>query len=216
MNNLARILLISLVSIIVLSACGEKIDELQNTMEVMKNLPEAAEKLEETTNLAEQKIQERKAKGDTLAMNFKELINYLPASIDGFTAEEPDGSTTNSMGFSFSQASRTFNKTVGDNQQSIRIELIDYNASYAYLSGLAYWTNLNISTENTKGFERTSKTNIENAFAYEKFQTDTKSGGITYVLGYRFILNVEGNNVDNFDVIKNAANKIDLKKLASF
>lgn len=216
MKNFERIFMISLVSLVILSSCGEKVEEIQNTMEVMKNLPEAAQKMEETTNLAEQKIQERKVKGDTLAMNFKDLIAYLPANIDGFTADEPDGSTTNSMGFSFSQASRTYTKTVGDKIQTIKLELIDYNASYAYLSGLAYWTNLNISTENTKGFERTAKTNIENVFAYEKFQTDTKNGSITYVLGYRFILNVEGDNVDNFDVIKNAANKIDLKKLAAF
>jgi len=204
------------VSIFVLSSCGGKIDELQNTMEVLKELPEVSQKMEETVNLAEQRINERKAKGDTLAMNFKDLMVYLPESLDGYVSEEPEGSTTNSMGFSFSRVSRTFTKTVGEQQQSIRMELIDYNASYAYLSGLAYWTNLNISTENTKGFERTVKTDIENVFAYEKFQTDTKNGSITYVVGYRFILNVEGNNVDNFDIIKNAANKIDLKKLASF
>lgn len=216
MSYLIRILVLTFVSIALLSSCGEKVEELQNTMEVMKNLPDAAEKMEETTNLAEKKIQERKAKGDTLAMNFKDLMLYLPASIDGFTAEEPEGSSTNSMGFSFSQVSRRYTKTAGDQQQSIRLELIDYNASYAMLSGLAYWTNLNISTENTKGFERTAKTGIENVFAYEKFQTDSKRGSITYVLGYRFILNVEGDNVDNFDVIKNAANKIDLKKLAAF
>lgn len=216
MNYFIRILVLTFVSIVLLSSCGEKVEELQNTMEVMKNLPDAAEKMEETTNLAEKKIQERKAKGDTLAMNFKDLMLYLPASIDGFTAEEPDGSTTNAMGFSFSQASKTYKKTVGGNQQTIRIELIDYNASYAMLSGVAYWTNLEISTENANGYERTVKTNIENAFAYEKYSKEGKNGTMMYVLGYRFILNIEGNFIDNTDILKSVAGKIDLKKLASF
>jgi len=216
MSTILRLFALSIFLTFILSSFGEKVDELKNTMEVMKNLPEAAQNLEEATNLADKKLQERKAKGDTLAMNFKDLMLYLPASLDGFKADEPEGSTTNSMGFSFSQVSRNFTKMVGDQEQSIRIELIDYNAGYSYLSGLAYWTNLNISTETTNGFERTVKTNIENVYAYEKFQKDSKNASIMYVLGYRFILNIEGNNVENFDLVKNVANKIDLKKLAAF
>ncbi|HRP01196.1 MAG TPA: hypothetical protein PLE30_00965 [Candidatus Kapabacteria bacterium] len=208
-------LLFVLTIAICLVSCGEKVDEIKNTAEVIQNMSEAGEKVQEANDLVEKKIQERKSKGDTLAMNFNDLMKYLPSTIDGYTASEPEGSSTNAMGFSFSQVSRSFSKTSGDNTQDIRIELIDYNASYAYLSGLAYWTNMNISTESTNGFERTVKTDIDNVFAYEKYQKDSKTASIMYVVAYRFILNIEGNGIDNIEVLKSVVNKIDLKKLAS-
>lgn len=201
---------------IFINSCGQKVQELENVAKVVKNLPEASEKANATSEIANKKIEERKAKGDTLAMNFKELINYLPKSIDGYKSADPEGSSTNAMGFSFSQASNTYSKMIGDKEESIRIELVDYNASYEYLTGIAYWTTLNISTESSKGFERTTKADIDNAYAYEKYDNESKSGSITYILGYRFILTINGENINSFDELKSIANKIDLKKLASF
>ncbi len=201
---------------LLITSCGEKMDELKQVAEVVKNLPEASEKMEETANKTEERLKQRRAKGDTLAMHFSELLKYLPQTIDGFKAEEPEGSTTNSMGFSFTQVSNHFTKATSEGEQSIKVELIDYNAGYSYLSGLAYWANLNISTENTDGFERTVKTDIPDVYAYEKYSKSAKNASITYVIGYRFLLSINGDGVSGIEPLKDVANKMDLKKLAAF
>jgi len=203
---------IYLFTIFFLYSCGEKLDEIKQTAENIQNLSQNADKINESINRSEERLKQRIAKGDTLPLHFNELAKFLPETIDEYKGSEIDGNTTNAIGFSISQVSRTYSNS--NTNTYFKISLIDYNASYQYLSGLAYWTNLNLSSENNDGYEKTIKTNIEDVFAYEKFSKSGKYANIFYVIGYRFYLTIEANYIDNPDILKTISSKIDLQKLA--
>ncbi len=69
------------------------------------------------------KMKERRAKGDTLAMPFADLEKYLPQSVDGYTAEKPDGASVNMGKMSYSGANIRFKK---DNGDWVKVSIVDY------------------------------------------------------------------------------------------
>jgi hypothetical protein len=201
---------------LILSSCGEKAKEMKEVAEAIQKAPEAAKKMEQANNEGTKRYEERRAKGDTLAMHFNELMKFLPQNVDGYKAEDPSGSTTNSMGFSLSQVERRFTKPGADGSESyIHITLVDYNAGYAFYSGLTYWAAMDISTETTEGFQKTFKPGIEYSVGFEEFTKSSKTAKVTYSLGYRFLLTMDANNQGNTDLLKDIAKRMDLKKLAS-
>jgi hypothetical protein len=201
---------------ILLSACGGKVQEMKEVAEAIQKAPEAAQKMEQANNEGQKRYEQRRAKGDTLAIHFNELMKYLPQNVDGYKAEEPTGSTTNSMGFSLSQVERKFTKPGTDGNESyIHLTIVDYNAGYAFYAGLTYWAAMDIQQETTEGYQKTFKPGIEYSVAYEEYTKSNKTAKVTYSLGYRFLLTMEANNQSNTDLLKDIAKRMDLKKLAS-
>lgn len=196
-----------------LISCGEKFDELKNAAEVIKNAPDAIEEMGEQVNLAEKRREERVAKGDTLALHFSELQKYLPESLPGLNAQEPNGQSTNITGFSMSTVEREY--TADDESgRRVRISLVDYNESYEMFTGVAYWASLNLSTETSDGFSRTIQTSNKGISGFEEYSKSSQSAKIYYALGYRFLLMVEENGAKDFDFVKDVIKKIDMEKLA--
>ena len=202
------------VSVILIVSCGEKYEELKNAAEVIKNAPEAAEEMSKSVDLAEKKREERRAKGDTLALHFSELQKYLPESLSGLKSEEPNGQTTNVTGFSMSTIERDYVAENGSNR-SVKIVLMDYNESYAMFAGVTYWTALGMSTETNDGFTKSVKSDITDVAGFEEYSKSARTAKISYAVGYRFLLTIEENEATGTDYIKDIAKKIDLKKLAS-
>ena len=201
---------------IIFTSCGEKTKELKQVAEAVQKAPDVAQKMEQANNESAKRLEQRKAKGDTLAMHFNELMKYLPQNVDGYKAEEPTGSTTNSMGFSLSQVERKFTKSGSDGNGSyINITIMDYNQGYAFYSGLTYWAAMEMSNENTEGFQKTFKPGFEYSAGFEEYSKSNKTAKVTYGLGYRFLLTMEANNQSNTDFLKGIAMKMDLKKLSS-
>lgn len=204
-----------IIAVAFISACGGKeAQDLKNTVEVMKGMANAEEINKELGNLeemAQKRIAERKAKGDTMAINFKKLIDYLPSSISGYTAEKPEGQTINAMGMSYSEANVRYVKGNDD----ITIKLFDYNASYSIYAGLTIWAQSGIELENSDGYEKSYKTGIEHAYGWEKYNIPNKRAELMIAIGYRFVLSIEASNMSNTDLVKSIANSMKLKELAA-
>ncbi len=210
------IYLIALFLIAGFFSCGEKADEMKEAMKVLQNAPEIAKKAEEaqkSMTKADEKLKERRAKGDTLAMHYSKLQEYLPKSISGYEAEDPTGETANYGMYSFSTAGIKFKKSGGSD--NIKIQLVDYNAAYGMYSGLTVWAAMGISIDNDQKYEKTFDPGIHDAVAYEEFNKKNKDAKVTYALGYRFLLTIEASNQNGTDYIKGVANSMNLKNLAS-
>jgi len=205
-----------IVSSFIISSCGEKFNELKQVAEVIEKAPEIARNIEKGSERAEQRLAERRSKGDTLAIHFNELIKYLPENIDGYTAEKPEGSTMNTGEFSYSTATRSYYRENSEGYNDyVRITLFDYNQGYAYFAFLSMWANMGMSFESTDGWQKTFNTGIEDVFGLEEYKHDSKRTSLAYAVGYRFYLTIEVDNVENTDFARNIAKKIDLKKLAA-
>ena len=185
----------------------EEIPEASNPFEAIANMGKAMEK---GANALQEKIKERQAKGDTLAMPYEELMKYLPGSIDGYTKGKTDGATVNMMGASYSNANVTFEN---DKNERIKIQLVDYNAAYSMYSTLtAMWAmGMSIDTPD----EKANGVKLEGDIGgWEVYKKKSKDVNLTLGIGYRFWLNIEADNQDNTDFVKSIAKSMDLDKLS--
>ena len=205
-----------LVGFIVLTSCGEKMKEMQQTMDILKKAPEAAQNMANDTKAAEQKRAERVKKGDTLAMPYQQLQKYLPESIGGYTAQEPKGSTTNMTGFSVSEVSRRFVQSgANGNENYVDIELTDYNQAEQLYAGMTAVWSLGISVESNEKSEKTFKPDYPNSIGFESYDKVNKHATLNIGIGWRFFVKIEANNQSSCDFIKGIANSMKLKDLST-
>jgi len=148
--------------------------------------------------------------GDSSALHYETLQGFLPQSLDGYEALEPDGATLNMRGMSYSSASIEFHNAVGGH---VKITLMDYRtASQLYQMATMAWTHgVSIDTpeEQAKGIKVT-----ENIGGWQSFKK--KSGEATVILGIgnRFLLTVEADNQESAEAALNIAKSMNLEKLA--
>lgn len=210
MKKLSIIIAASLVFF--LFSCGEKIDEIKKVAEIASNAEKYSEQAAKSTDEAEKIIKERKAKGDTLAMPYKELQAYLPASIDGYTVDNTDGQSTQMGEFSLSNGKRNFKKADGS---FVEVELTDYNMAYGIYQSIAFWAMANISSENDEEMQKTFKPGYDRTVGFETLKKkDSKNAEVVYAIGYRFILRVTADKQNSTDFVKQVAEKVNIKKLS--
>jgi len=206
-------LFILIILAITLFACGGKEESQDDNIDVEKNPLGAAMKMAKNMQEQAEKMQENaEERKDAKAVHYEELINYLPTSISGYTAEaEPDGGTIEMQGASYSSANVSFKNDKGER---IKVTLLDYNAAMAmYGMATAMWASgFKIDTKD----ELAQSYNINDKIAgWETFKK--KSGNASVILGIsnRFLLTVEADNQKNCDNVKSIAKSIDIDKLAS-
>jgi len=160
---------------------------------------------------ANEKMKERRAKGDTLAMPYTDLQKYLPQSLDGYTAETPNGASVNMMKMSYSSAEIRFKK---DNGDWVKVTIIDYNQAYnLYSSATAMWA-MGMSVDSPD--EKASGIKLDNSTGgWQVYKKKTKNATVTLGVGYRFWVQVDANNQDDANKVLSIAKSIDLAKLAS-
>lgn len=208
-----QLYLIAFLPLFFLLSCGEKVDELKKAAEFVQKAPEMAKNMEQSANEAKAIREQRVKRGDTLAMHYEKLQAYLPSSIPGYEAEEPSGETMNNMGFSYSTATRRFVQKGGDMSKEIEVTLVDYIAVESLYMAATYWLS-GYSRESAESYDKTFDTGIKNVFALDHFDKKDKRGEVTYGVGYRFLLKISGNRIDNTDILKNVAKSMKLEELA--
>lgn len=202
-----------------LASCGgkkagdEKVGEEEtpksnNPFEALANM---GKEMEQGNDAAQAKIKERRAKGDTLAMHYEALIKYLPTSINGYTAEEPDGSSINMPGSSYSTANVNFKNEKGDH---IKVTLMDYNAAYGLYSSITAMWALGMSVDSPE--EKAEGVKFEGDIGgWESYKKKSHDATLTLGIGYRFWLEIEGNNQESTEFIKSVAKSMELSKLSN-
>ncbi|MDZ4745332.1 MAG: hypothetical protein SGJ05_04945 [bacterium] len=207
MKTLAAFLLVGAI----LTGCGGKLDEAAQGLKSMENLAESAKDAQATQDVVEKRREERRAKGDTVSLPVEELKAYLPADISGYTAEEPETSSTDMPGFSFSQASRVYRRADG---ATIKLQLTDYNNGTMGYASMGAIFGMKWRVDNKDETSGTFQTGDPMINGHERFEKSTKNTTLMYGLGGRFILNVEAEKQD-VAFARSVAEKVDLKKLAS-
>jgi len=159
---------LSFLFIFLLSACGGKIQEAKNALNAMKSVAEAAGNLEENLEEMNEKQEERRARGDTIAMHYEELAKYLPESYNGFNKDgDLQGGTVNMTGVSYSNVEQRYSNDNGDN---MKITIMDYNAALQmYSLAMAFYgTSLDIDDTNQRLKSFTLDEEIKGWHSYKK------------------------------------------------
>lgn len=185
-----------------------------NATESYDNSPEAASDYpSEAETVAQKKYAERRAKGDTLAIHYKELQKFLPAEIKGFTREgEMEGGSINMEDVSYSTASQRYSK--GDAE--LTISLMDYNNAVDMYEGLAgaWATGMSYEDDNqkTNGVSLVdNKVKGVEVFAKKDQRCELMAG-----ISSRFYLQIVVRNTDNPGLCKEIAEGLNLKALDTY
>ena len=210
-------LLLSVMVIFVFSCGGEKsdtADDIKTAVDMVKNMPDMAEKVDNIQTRAKKRWEERKELGDTVAMNYKELQKFLPKEVPGFTAEKPTGESLNMPGMSYSQAEQHFVKEENGKRTVVRVTIVDYNSAASMFSTAAAVFANNISFEDDNGYSRSIDVGVKDCYGHEEYSNKRRHASIMIAAGYRFIVSIEADNQDNADYLKDFVKYIDLEKLA--
>ncbi len=181
---------------LVLVGCGGKAQEVKNAMNAAEAVATASAKVTETQNEAEKFYQDRRAKGDTVAMPYAELQKLLPSPPSDYQAkEQPGGSSQSTTGFSMSQAEQTFSKPAGDGSApSIHVTLVDFGGTQAAYGMMALPMMINLSQEDAHRRMSTLKMGTPYTWASEEYDKDTKAAKVSVVTRSRYMITVEARN----------------------
>ncbi|THU30419.1 hypothetical protein FAM09_30140 [Niastella caeni] len=197
-------------AITILSCGGEvKVKDVKITPVDGKEVAEAMSKeVEKSTD----RWQERRAKGDTLAMPYKELQAYLP-EIAGYTKKGgPKGNQVNMPGMgSWSQAEQRYEN--GDKR--IEVKIVDYNASYAAFSGITALYKMGFSSEDDSKKQGSVDLGMKNVAAYETVYKQDPKAQIVLIVADRYFVEIESRGSNEMGPITDIAKGIAASGLAS-
>jgi hypothetical protein len=139
------------------------------------------------------------------AVHFKQLIPFVDVKIPGYEMDDkPSGTTLKHNGHQMSEAKATFH--AGD--KHLEIHIMDFwGQVIPFLSGMPQ-VEMESSTESIK------TTQVQGFKALETFRPQEKEAELSIGVADRFWVKINGNGIDNPEVLQAAAKVLDLKKLA--
>jgi hypothetical protein len=140
-------------------------------------------------------------------VSFRELLTVFP-ELDGWQKAKPTGEQMTAP-FSFSQAEARYRK----GESRIAIKIVDSGFNQLLFTPFAMFMQPGYEKETSSGYEKS--TTIGGQPGMEKWNTEGKDGEVMAFVGKRYILTVEGRNVDGIRVLHDVVGKVDLPKLAA-
>ncbi len=209
-----RLGVLALAGLLAAAGCGksseEKREEKQN---------EQAAKTAETGAAEAAKGLEQMARGleamaggssDAKAVDpvsFHDLQGLFP-EFEGWQKAKPTGEKM-SAPFKYSQAEVEYTK--GDAQ--ITLKMIDSGFNQLLLTPYAMFLTAGYEKETSDGYEKSTRVNGEPG--WEKWNSAGKDGELNALVGKRFLVQIEGRQLDDVKPLHDLAGKIDMKKLAA-
>jgi hypothetical protein len=207
-------------------ACG-KSEEQKQAEQAAEDLKKAAETLGQaaaqagtaaaaqgTTDIAKAMAGMAAAMGGKTAdgkpiepMAFQTLYTAFP-EVSGWEMAKPRGEKM-SMPMPFSKSETTYR----NGEQRIDLEITDTAQSAMVLGPFRMMVATGYSRETSDGYEKS--TTFSGHPAVEKWNPERKRGEFTIVVGDRFVVNLDGRNVNDIAALRDFAGKIDLGKVAA-
>ena len=140
-------------------------------------------------------------------VSFRELQTIFP-NLDGWEKQKPTGERM-TMPFSFSQAEVHYRK----GESRLEIKIVDSGFNQLLFTPFAMFMQQGYEKETATGYEKS--TTIGGQPGWERWNTEGKDGEVNAFVAKRFILTVEGRNVDDIKALHDVVGRLDLAKLAA-
>ncbi|EMR02176.1 hypothetical protein ADICEAN_02690 [Cesiribacter andamanensis AMV16] len=196
-----------------LFSCGGNTQDQQETESYEYSAEEDTQYTGAEETPAQKRYAERRAKGDTLAMHYKELQKFLPNEIRGFSREgEIEGSSMNMEDGSYSMASQRYRK----GEEDLTITLIDYNNAIDMYEGLsgAWASGMSYEDDNQKANGVSLLNN--KAKGMEVFAKKDNRCELMAGIAARFYLQIKVNNTTNASLCREIAEGLNLSALDAY
>lgn len=140
-------------------------------------------------------------------VSFQELQAALP-EVSGWQRATPTGERMTAP-FPFSQAEADY--TMGD--ANINVKLVDSAFSQMLIAPWAMFLTAGYEKQTSDGYEKS--VTVGGNPGFEKWSTSGKDGELNLVVGKRFLVTIEGDNIADTKVLHEFVSKIDANRLAS-
>jgi hypothetical protein len=140
-------------------------------------------------------------------VSFRDMMALFP-DIDGWEKEKPTGERM-TQPFAFSTAQVAYTK--GDAR--VEVKMTDSGFNQLLLTPYAMFLTAGYEKETAEGYEKS--TQVAGQPGWEKWSAEAKDGELNALVGKRFLLQIEGSQVDDIKVLHEVAGKIDMAKLAA-
>jgi hypothetical protein len=140
-------------------------------------------------------------------VGFRDLQTLFP-DLDGWDKAKPTGERMTAP-FAFSQAQVHYKKA----DSRLEVKIVDSGFNQILFTPFAMFMQAGYEKETSSGYEKS--TTVGGQPGYEKWNTEGKDGEVNAFVGKRFILTVEGRNIDDIKVLHDIIGKIDLPRLAA-
>lgn len=223
-----RVLAAGIITAIAVSACGKS--------ETQKQAEEAAQQIQKAADQAKAAAEDvAKSSGDAAddaakgfaamakgleamasggadgktvdPVSFRDLIPLLP-DLDGWEKTKPEGERVTAP-FKYSTAS--VNYTRGDSR--IEVKLADSGFNQLLFAPFAMAMQMGYEKETTDGYEKSTK--LRGQPAFEKWDSESKDGEVTMIVGNRFLVTIEADDVADASILQDVVNRIDVDRLAA-
>jgi hypothetical protein len=147
--------------------------------------------------------------GDTKPVDpvgFRDLQTVMP-DVPGWEKQKPTGERMTAP-FSMSQASVNYRK----DDASIKMEIMDSGLNQLLFTPFTMFMASGYEKETQDGFERS--VNISGNPGWEKWDSGTRNGELNVVVAKRFLVQLEGHDIDDLKALRDVLDRTDLKKLA--
>ncbi len=138
-------------------------------------------------------------------VHFRELVPFVDIKIPGWAMEGTACGTTVKQGPMVMSEARVSFKA-GD--KTLEIIIMDFLGK-----PVPFLTGEQMEMESSEEIVRT--TEVQGFRALEKYRTKDKQGELSISVADRFWVKIDGEGIDNLEVLKDAAKQMDLKKLAT-
>jgi hypothetical protein len=138
---------------------------------------------------------------------FQDLQAALPA-VSGWERGTPTGERMTAP-VAFSQAEADY--TMGD--ANITVKVVDSAFSQMLIAPWAMFLSAGYEKQTGDGYEKS--VNVGGNPGFERFSTSSKDGELNLVVDKRFLVTVEGDNINDTKVLHDFASKVDTSKLSA-
>lgn len=198
------VLLMVLALLVSVSFCKKKSEEEKLKERTAKAVEETQKGLEEIGKAFE-KMAEGGQKEKVSVIDYSVLQAALP-EISGWKKSDVSAGTTSFGNLSTSQARATYTK----GEATVNVSITDVAGVKLFFAPIFALKNMKFERKTDTGYERSIAG--ENFFGKESYDKTTRSGELVIVYKNRFVIELDGTEIDSTDVLKEFLKKIDLSK----
>lgn len=205
---------VSAIALFVFLACTSNPDKPLEDGKInsLSDLEAVGQRMEEASSQANSRWEERRAKGDTVALPYKELQQFLPDNVDGYAREGgPSGTQTNVPGMgSWSEAKQNYAR---DEERKLEIKIVDYNSAMSAFGAMTSFYSLGFSSEDDYKKEAAVDLGVKDVVAYETVYKTNPRSSMVLIVADRFLITLENNGAQDEELLRRVVKDIDLAKM---
>lgn len=143
-------------------------------------------------------------------VDYTKLLPLLPDALPDWTADKPDGSTTDVGGFKLTNVHRDYRKGEAADAPSVSISILDSVSNPDYvIATTAAW---NFNSQTAEGY--TKSVTIDGNPGFEAYEIEGKHASLWVMVAKRYFVQIEIQKQDPKE-LQEWIKKVDLKKLSA-